>query len=80
MFSYFDHNATTPIGDKVLQSMLPYFKDDYGNASSRHALGTKVREAINRAREQVAHLVEVQASQVIFVSGGTEANNAFIKG
>jgi len=80
MFSYFDHNATTPIGEKVLQSMLPYFKDDYGNASSRHALGTKVREAINRAREQVAHLVEVQASQVIFVSGGTEANNAFIKG
>ena len=77
---YFDHNATTPIDETVLEAMLPYLRDRYGNASSRHELGTIARRAVNLAREQVAALVNVQPAQVIFVSGGTEANNFFIKG
>ncbi len=77
---YFDHNATTAPDERVLEAMLPFFKGEYGNASSRHEFGTRARKAVNRAREQVARLVNVQASQVVFVSGGTEANNLFIKG
>jgi cysteine desulfurase len=80
MSTYFDHNATTPIDDRVLQAMMPYLRDEYGNASSRHDSGTRAREALNVAREQVAALVGVQAAQVVFVSGGTEANNMFVKG
>jgi cysteine desulfurase len=77
---YFDHNATTPLDDKVLEAMLPHLRDRYGNASSRHELGTAARRAIDTARQQVAELVNAQPSQVIFVSGGTEANNLFVKG
>lgn len=77
---YFDHNATTPVDERVLEAMLPYLRGDYGNASSRHELGTAARRAVETARGQVAALVGVQPSQVIFVSGGTEANNLFIKG
>src|SRR5262245_3487220 len=77
---YFDHNATTPVDDRVLEVMLPFLRGQYGNASSRHELGTAARRAVNVAREQVAALVNVQPSQVIFVSGGTEANNLFVKG
>jgi cysteine desulfurase len=80
MQTYFDHNATTRIDEQVLSAMLPYLTEEYGNASSRHDFGTRARKAINRAREQVASLVGVQASQVVFVSGGTEANNLFIRG
>jgi cysteine desulfurase len=78
--AYFDHNATTPLDDGVFEAMLPYLRGRYGNASSRHELGTLARTAVDAAREQVAALVNVQPSQVIFVSGGTEANNLFIKG
>ncbi|HEV7801623.1 MAG TPA: aminotransferase class V-fold PLP-dependent enzyme, partial [Burkholderiales bacterium] len=77
---YLDHNATTPLDERVLDAMLPYMKAQYGNASSRHELGTIARKAVNTAREQVAALVNVQPSQVVFTSGGTEANNLFIKG
>jgi cysteine desulfurase len=77
---YLDHNATTPLDERVLDAMLPYMKAQYGNASSRHELGTVARRAVNTAREQVAALVNVQPSQVVFTSGGTEANNLFIKG
>jgi cysteine desulfurase len=77
---YFDHNATTPLDERVLEAMLPFLREQYGNASSRHELGTAARKAVNAAREQVAALVGVQPSQVIFVSGGTEANNLFVKG
>ncbi len=77
---YFDHNATTPLDERVLEAMLPYLKGRYGNASSRHELGTQARNAVNAARESVAALVNAQPSQVIFVSGGTEANNLFTKG
>lgn len=77
---YLDHNATTPVDEAVLAAMLPYFREDYGNASSRHEWGTRARKAVDRAREQVASALGVQPSQVIFVSGGSEANNLFIKG
>jgi cysteine desulfurase len=77
---YLDHNATTALDERVLQAMLPYMRAQYGNASSRHELGTQARKAVNTAREQVAALVNVQPTQVIFMSGGTEANNLFIKG
>jgi cysteine desulfurase len=77
---YFDHNATTQVDERVLEAMMPYLRGAYGNASSRHDAGTVARRAVDAAREQVAALVNVQPTQVIFVSGGTEANNLFIKG
>ncbi len=77
---YFDHNATTPPDAKALAAMLPYLREQYGNASSRHEFGTLARKAVNQAREQVAALVGAPPAQVIFTSGGTESNNAFIKG
>jgi cysteine desulfurase len=77
---YLDHNATTPLDERVLAAMLPYLREHFGNASSRHEFGTLARKAVDHAREQVAALVGVQPAQVVFTSGGTEANNAFIKG
>lgn len=78
--TYFDHNATTPLDERVLAAMLPFLKDQHGNASSRHEFGTVARKAVDEAREQIAALVGVQPVQVIFTGGGTEANNLFIKG
>ena len=77
---YFDHNATTPLDERVLAAMLPFLREQYGNASSRHDMGITARRAIDAAREQVAALVNVRPQQVVFTSGGTEANNLFIKG
>ncbi len=79
-FTYFDHNATTPLDERVLEAMLPFLREQYGNASSRHDMGITARRAIDQAREQVAALVNVRPPQVVFTSGGTEANNLFIKG
>lgn len=72
---YFDHNATTPIDDRVVEAMLPYLYTFYGNPSSLYRMGRVVRSAIESAREQVATLVDAQPTQIIFTSGGTEANN-----
>ncbi len=80
MFTYFDHNATTPLDERVLEAMLPFLREQYGNASSRHDMGITARRAIDEAREQVAALVNVRPAQVVFTSGGTESNNLFIKG
>ncbi|MDN5836351.1 MAG: cysteine desulfurase, partial [Nitrosospira sp.] len=80
MHVYFDHNATTAVDDAVLDAMLPYFQREFGNPSSRHARGMAARQAVNRAREQVADSVGVQPAQVVFTSGGSEANNLFIQG
>ncbi len=77
---YLDHNATTRVDDAVLEAMLPFFQHDYGNPSSRHGLGIQARRAIDKARQQVAEAVGVQPVQVIFTSGGSEANNLFIRG
>ncbi len=78
--AYFDHNATTRVDPEVLESMIPYLGGQFGNASSRHTPGTEAMKAVRRAREQVANSVKVESKQVIFTSGGTEANNLAIKG
>ena len=77
---YFDHNATTPLDEQVLEAMLPYLTTFYGNPSSLYRIGRVVRSAINSAREQIAALVSVSPGQIIFTSGGTEANNLALKG
>ncbi|MDH5228826.1 MAG: cysteine desulfurase [Gammaproteobacteria bacterium] len=77
---YLDHNATTPLHEAVLSTMLPFLGPEYGNPSSLHRLGRYSRSAIETAREQVAALVNAHPSQVIFTSGGTEANNLALKG
>jgi len=78
--AYFDHNATTPVEPAVLEAMLPYFSVQFGNASSRHEYGRAARRAIDEARGKVAAAVGAQANEVIFTSGGSEANNLFLKG
>ncbi|MCK9389097.1 MAG: cysteine desulfurase [Sulfuritalea sp.] len=77
---YFDHNATTPLEPRVLQGMLPYLSAQYGNASSRHEYGRAARRAIDEARQRVAFAVGAHPTEVVFTSGGSEANNLFIKG
>src|SRR5687768_13348187 len=79
-YAYFDHNATTAVDNTVLDSMLPYFQEEYGNPSSRHAPGITAPRAVDRARGQVADAAGVQPSQVAITSGGSEANNLFIQG
>jgi cysteine desulfurase len=77
---YLDHNATTPVAPAVLEAMLPYFTQQPGNASSRHEFGRAARRAIDEARQRVAHAVGAHPTEVIFTSGGSEANNLFVKG
>jgi cysteine desulfurase len=77
---YLDHNATTPVDPRVLETMLPYFSGDFGNASSIHAFGQKARAAVETAREQVAALINAHAPEIIFTSGGTESDNHAIFG
>jgi cysteine desulfurase len=77
---YFDHNATTPLDPRVLEGMLPYLSVQYGNASSRHEYGRAARRAIDEARQRVAFAVGAHPTEVVFTSGGSEANNLFIKG
>lgn len=78
--AYLDHNATTPLDPRVLEAMLPHMREQFGNASSVHREGRQALQAVEQAREQVAALVGAQPSQVIFTSGGTEANNLALKG
>jgi cysteine desulfurase len=80
MAIYLDHNASTPLHDDVLQTMLPLMQTMVGNPSSLHRFGRLQKDAIERAREQVAALVDAHPDQVIFTSSGTEANNLLIKG
>lgn len=78
--AYFDHNATTPLDERVLAAMQPYFREHFGNPSSRHQYGREARRAVDEAREQVADALGAHPSQVVFTSGGSEANNLAIKG
>jgi len=80
MPAYLDHNATTPLDPRVLQAMLPYLSGPYGNPSSLHRYGRAARDGVERARAQVAALVGAQPQEVIWTSGGTEANNLALKG
>lgn len=80
MDAYLDHNATTPLDPEVLEAMMPYLRLEYGNPSSQHRRGRAARAAVERAREQVAGLVNARAGELVFTGGGTEANNLAIKG
>jgi cysteine desulfurase len=77
---YFDHNATTPVAPEVLAAMLPYFCEEYGNASSIHTFGQRGRGAVEQARESVAALLGARPAEIMFSSGGTESNNLAIFG
>ena len=77
---YLDHNATTPLDPAVLAAMLPWLESQYGNASSRHEYGRRARQAIDEARQRVAASVNAHPTEVVFTSGGSEANNLFLKG
>lgn len=77
---YLDHNATTPLLPEVVEAMLPYLWEHFGNPSSGHAYGRRAKAAVDQAREQVAALIGASADEVLFTSGGTEANNLAIRG
>ncbi|HEY6233427.1 MAG TPA: cysteine desulfurase family protein [Pyrinomonadaceae bacterium] len=77
---YLDHSATTPVDRRVVEAMLPYLTEKFGNASSVHSFGQEARGAVDRARREVAALIGARANEIVFVSGGTEANNLAIRG
>ena len=77
---YLDHNATTPIHPKVLEAMMPFFKDQFGNASSIHWAGREVKKYLDEAREKVAALMNAEPEEIIFTGCGTESDNMAIKG
>ena len=77
---YLDYNATTPLLPEVVDAMLPYLREHFGNPSSRHVYGKRAHDAIEHARSDVAALINSHADEVIFTSGGTEANNLAIRG
>lgn len=77
---YLDHAATTPVRREVLEAMMPYFSEEYGNPATLYSLGLSAKEAVDAAREQVAKLIGADASEIYFTSGGTESDNWAIRG
>ena len=77
---YLDHNASTPVHPEVLEAMLPYFSERFGNPSSIHGFGREAREGLDTARERIAGFLRVGKEEVVFTSGGTESDNMAIKG
>ena len=77
---YLDHNASTPVHPEVLQIMLPYFSELYGNASSIHSFGREARDAVEAARAGIAGFLGARDDEVVFTSGGTESDNLAVKG
>lgn len=77
---YLDHSATTPLDSRVVEAMLPFLTGKFGNPSSVHSFGQEARAAVDRARREVAALIGARANEIVFVSGGTEANNLAIRG
>ncbi|MBN1134821.1 MAG: cysteine desulfurase NifS [Methanosarcinaceae archaeon] len=77
---YMDHSATTPTDPQVVEAMLPYFTDKFGNASSLHSFGQEAAESLEKSRQQVADLIAAKPGEIVFTSGGTESDNLAIKG
>ena len=77
---YLDHSATTPVDSRVVEAMLPYLHGKFGNASSIHQFGQEARAAVDKARRNVAALINARPNEIVFTSGGTEANNLAIRG
>src|SRR5262245_18264945 len=77
---YLHYNATSPLDPAVVEAMLPYLREHYGNPSSAHSLGKLTHDAVERSRAQVAALLGARPGEVIFTSGGTEASNHALKG
>ncbi|RLI91471.1 MAG: cysteine desulfurase NifS [Candidatus Altiarchaeales archaeon] len=77
---YLDHAATTPIDSEVVEEMLPYFTERFGNASSSHSLGREAKIALENSREKIAEVINSEPEEILFTSGGTESNNLAIKG
>ena len=75
-----DHSATTPVAPEVLEAMLPYFGEKFGNASSLHSFGLEAKEALEESRAKVAAILCAQPEEIIFTSGGTESDNLALKG
>ena len=78
--TYMDHSATTPVRSEVLNAMLPYFTSDFGNPSSIYTIGQEARKAVDDARERIARILGARMSEIVFTSGGTESDNAALKG
>ncbi|MFH1352816.1 MAG: cysteine desulfurase NifS [bacterium] len=77
---YLDHNATTPVDPRVVKAMAPYFRRDFGNASSLHSFGRSARKAVEEAREKIAVFLGASPGEIVFTSGGTESDNFAVKG
>lgn len=77
---YLDNSATTPVDPRVVEAMMPYFKESFANPSSIHTMGREIREDVEKARETVAALINAEASEIIFTGSGTESDNLAIKG
>jgi len=77
---YFDHNATTPVRPEVLEAMLPYYQNGYGNASSLHAQGRAARQALEDSRRKIAAVLNCEPAEIVFTGSGSEADNHAIKG
>ena len=77
---YFDNNATTRVAPEVLEAMLPYYGETFGNPSSVHRFGQEAKAAVDQARHQVAKLIGAEPNEIVFTSGGTESDNLGMAG
>src|SRR5579871_5333110 len=77
---YLDHAATTPVAPEVLEAMLPYFTERFGNPASLYSVGMAAREGVETARETVAEALNASPDEIVFTSGGTESDNMALRG